>query len=60
MKWQPVAKKEGGELFAFHDVPAARQEDPATKAARRLDWESFFAGNSAACLLYSPALPGRH
>jgi hypothetical protein len=37
---------EGGEIFEFHDVLAADQEDPATKATRKLDWETFMAGLS--------------
>jgi hypothetical protein len=35
----------GGEIL-LHDVLAADQEDPATKATRKLDWETFMAGLS--------------
>jgi DNA-directed RNA polymerase specialized sigma24 family protein len=34
----------GGEIFTFNDVLSNDQEDPAGKAARKLDWESFCAG----------------
>ena len=34
----------GGEIFTFNDVLSDDQEDPSTKAARKLDWESFCAG----------------
>lgn len=34
----------GGEIFTFNDVLSNDQEDPATKAARKLDWETFCAG----------------
>jgi len=33
----------GGEIFTFNDVLSNDQEDPSTKAARHLDWESFWA-----------------
>jgi hypothetical protein len=36
----------GGEIY-FHDVLASDQDDPGTKAARRLDWEQFMASLSA-------------
>jgi FixJ family two-component response regulator len=36
----------GGEIFQFHDVLAADQEDPATKASRKMDWQTFMAGLS--------------
>ncbi len=31
----------GEEIFTFHDVLSRDQEDPATQAARELDWSSF-------------------
>jgi hypothetical protein len=36
-----------GEPLALHDVLSNDQEDPATKAARKMDWDSFMAGLSA-------------
>ena len=39
-----IDAENGGEIFEFHDVLASDQEDPATRAARRLDWETFCAG----------------
>jgi DNA-binding NarL/FixJ family response regulator len=36
---EPVDDESGGELFAFHDVLAHDQEDPATVAGRNLDWQ---------------------
>jgi hypothetical protein len=36
----------GGPL-ALHDVPSRDQEDPGTKAARKMDWQSFMASLSA-------------
>jgi ATP/maltotriose-dependent transcriptional regulator MalT len=43
-----VAENEenGGEIYYLHDVLASNQEDPATKAARKMDWDSFLAGLS--------------
>ena len=43
---QVVASDEetGGEIFLFHDVLSRDEEDPSTKAARKLDWETFIAG----------------
>ncbi len=41
-----VDEVNGGEIYAFHDVLAADQEDPATQAARKLDWDAFLAGLS--------------
>jgi len=35
----------GGEIL-LHDVLAADEDDPATKATRKLDWETFMAGLS--------------
>jgi hypothetical protein len=34
----------GGEIFLFHDVLSNDQEDPSTRAARKLDWSEFYAG----------------
>jgi DNA-binding NarL/FixJ family response regulator len=34
-------EENGGEIFEFHDVLASGQEDPSTRAARRLDWQSL-------------------
>ena len=34
----------GGEIFLLHDVLSNDQEDPSTKAARKMDWETFCAG----------------
>jgi hypothetical protein len=41
-----VARDEesGGEIFLLHDVLSDHQEDPATKATRKLDWETCCAG----------------
>jgi DNA-directed RNA polymerase specialized sigma24 family protein len=36
----------GGEIFELHDVLADDHEDPGTKAARKLDWETFMSGLS--------------
>jgi len=36
-----------GEPLVLHDVLSNDQEDPATKAARRVDWDSFMASLSA-------------
>jgi hypothetical protein len=35
-----------GEPLALHDLLSNDQEDPATKAARKMDWDSFMAGLS--------------
>lgn len=35
-----------GEPLLLHDVLASSQEDPATKAARSMDWQEFMAGLS--------------
>lgn len=40
-----VAQDEGGEIL-LHDVLAADQEDPGTKACRKLDWQTVMAGLS--------------
>jgi hypothetical protein len=37
----------GGEIFTLNDVLSNDQEDPGTKAARKIDWESFCSGLSA-------------
>jgi DNA-binding NarL/FixJ family response regulator len=36
----------GGEIFTFNDVLSKDEEDPATKATRKMDWEEFMAGLS--------------
>lgn len=36
-----VAEDEGDEIFQIHDVLSIDQEDPAVKAARRLDWDEL-------------------
>ena len=36
-----------GEPLLLHDVLSRDEEDPATKAARRVDWDSFMASLSA-------------
>ena len=36
-----------GEPLVPHDVLSRDQEDPGTKAARKMDWDSFMAGLSA-------------
>jgi hypothetical protein len=36
-----------GEPLALHDVLSRDEEDPATKAARSIDWQTFMAGLSA-------------
>ena len=36
----------GGEIWELHDVLGSDQEDPGTKAARKMDWQSFMAGVS--------------
>ena len=45
---QVVASNEecGGEIWELHDVLGSDQEDPGTKAARKMDWQSFMAGVS--------------
>jgi hypothetical protein len=37
----------GGEIFTFNDVLSNDQEDPGSKAARKIDWETFMASLSA-------------
>jgi DNA-binding CsgD family transcriptional regulator len=36
-------EENGGEIFEFHDVLANNQEDPSTRACRRLDWQDLCA-----------------
>jgi hypothetical protein len=36
-----------GEPLVLHDVLSRDEEDPATKAARKMDWDSFMASLSA-------------
>ena len=33
----------GGEIFLLHDVLADEEEDPGTRAARKMDWQEFIA-----------------
>jgi hypothetical protein len=43
-----VNEETGGEIYLLHDVLSNDdQEDPGTKAARKLDWETFMAQLSA-------------
>ena len=35
------AQETGGEIYELHDVLASYQEDPATRAARSMDWSAF-------------------
>jgi len=52
----------GGEIFELHDVLSDEAEEPGTKAARKMDWESFMSGLSAReravieCLVDGPSL----
>jgi DNA-binding NarL/FixJ family response regulator len=41
-----VNEETGGEIYLLHDVLSDDQEDPGTKAARKLDWETFMSGLS--------------
>jgi hypothetical protein len=41
------SEEAGGEIFTFNDVLSRDEEDPSTKAARKLDWETFMASLSA-------------
>jgi hypothetical protein len=41
------SEENGGEIFTFNDVLSRDEEDPSTKAARKMDWESFMASLSA-------------
>jgi len=36
-------EEKGGEIFLLHDVLSDEQEDPGTRAARRMDWQEFVA-----------------
>ena len=38
-----ASSEEGGEIFTFNDVLSLDEEDPGTKAARKMDWEDFIA-----------------
>lgn len=40
-------EESGGEIFELHDVLSRDEEDPGTKAARKMDWASFMASCSA-------------
>ena len=40
-------EENGGEIFELHDVLSRDEEDPGTKAARKMDWQSFMASCSA-------------
>src|ERR1039457_3436748 len=40
-------EENGGEIFELHDVLSRDEEDPGTKACRRIDWQSFMASFSA-------------
>lgn len=42
-----ASNEEGGEIFTFNDVLSNDQEDPGTKAVRKMDWEDFCSGLSA-------------
>ena len=41
-----ASSDEGGEIFTFNDVLSRDEEDPSTRAARKMDWEDFLAGLS--------------
>jgi hypothetical protein len=41
-----IDEENGGEIFEFHDVLSNDAEDPSMTAARRLDWQEFWAGLS--------------
>ena len=41
-----VDELNGGEIYEFHDVLAADQEDPAVRAARKMDWHTFMSSLS--------------
>jgi hypothetical protein len=40
------AQETGGEIYLLHDVLSSEAEDPATRAARRMDWSEFVSGLS--------------
>jgi predicted trehalose synthase len=40
------AQETGGEIYLLHDVLASDQDDPATRAARKMDWSAFVSGLS--------------
>ena len=41
-----ASDEEGGQIFTFNDVLSRDEEDPSTKAARKLNWEEFVSGLS--------------
>jgi len=41
-----ATSEDGSEIFEFHDILSNDQEDPATKACRKMDWDSFVSGLS--------------
>jgi hypothetical protein len=45
---QVVASNEecGGEIWELHDVLGSDQEDPGTKAARKMDWQTLMGSLS--------------
>ena len=45
-KSSPLMKKLAARSYLLHDVLSDDQEDPGTKAARKLDWETFMSGLS--------------
>ena len=49
--FEGIAKADefGGEPLLLADVLSNDQEDPATKAARKIDWDCFVAGLSERC-----------
>src|SRR5258708_823529 len=36
-------EESGGEIFELHDVLSRDEEDPSTRAARKMDWADFVA-----------------
>jgi hypothetical protein len=38
---EPVSESADNEAFTLHDALASEHEDPAVRAARKLDWEAF-------------------
>jgi len=41
-----ASNEEGGKIYELHDVLSDDAEDPSTKAARKMDWEDFWAALS--------------
>jgi hypothetical protein len=39
-------EENGGEIFELHDVLSRDEDDPGTKAARKMDWQTFMASLS--------------